>query len=199
MKKRVARRNCSKPLWLSILVGILAVYAAYYKWEYILGTSVHRLDDEEINLLKKALLEQINLTTVELDDTVLNLALEHFQLKENPNNRVIIKDGIDFLQQAEKKGAYKAIFIDTCYSDLRPLWCPVEGFLESGTIEKIAHALDDEGVLSVNFVTISKKWKEVKEYLIEPFQKHFKSCFFVQIVQPAHSIAEQQVHTCTIY
>ncbi|KIH60218.1 hypothetical protein ANCDUO_09534, partial [Ancylostoma duodenale] len=87
----------------------------------------------------------INLTTVELDPEVFSLALDWFHLVETPTNRVVIGDGIEFIREASRKGdKYKVILVDACYDEIRPVCCPVEGFIDPETFEDIGNILDED-------------------------------------------------------
>ncbi|KIH51973.1 hypothetical protein ANCDUO_17932 [Ancylostoma duodenale] len=99
----------------------------------------------------------INLTTVELDPEVFSLALDWFHLVETPTNRVVIGDGIEFIREASRKGdKYKVILVDACFDEIRPVCCPVEGFIDPETIENIGNILDEDGILSINVLTSGK-------------------------------------------
>ncbi|ETN75706.1 hypothetical protein NECAME_03678 [Necator americanus] len=134
----------------------------------------------------------INLTTVELDSDMLSAAIDWFQFNETHNNRVVIDDGIIFIRDASERGdKYKAILIDACYSELRPLCCPVEGFYNPDTIADISNILEENGIVSVNVVTTSEKNTSKKEQIMAAYKKHFTSCSYT-IISP-----QQQVLFCT--
>ncbi|EYC03240.1 hypothetical protein Y032_0095g2835 [Ancylostoma ceylanicum] len=141
----------------------------------------------------------INLTTVELDPEVFSLALDWFHLVETPTNRVVVGDGIEFIREASAKDdKYKVILIDACYDDFRPVFCPVEGFINPETIKDIANILDDDGILSVNVLTSSKEKGDGAKNILALYEKHFTSCFYTYITHPNKKVAaQQQLLFCT--
>ncbi|RCN41977.1 hypothetical protein ANCCAN_12082 [Ancylostoma caninum] len=140
----------------------------------------------------------INFTTVELDPEVFSLALDWFHLVETPTNRVVIGDGVEFIREAVGKGdKYKVILVDACYDEIRPVCCPVEGFMDPETVKDIGNILDEDGILSINVLTSGKGKGDEREHILALYKKHFTSCFYTYINYSTKKTAQQQLLFCT--
>ncbi|KAL6724530.1 hypothetical protein Aduo_019415 [Ancylostoma duodenale] len=119
----------------------------------------------------------VNLTTVELDHSMVELATDWFGLAESDTNQVVIEDGVVFVREAAKRGEkYKSILIDACYNDNQPIVCPVPELTKSDVIKNMAEILEDGGVLSVN-VLCMRDSIGTEDVLLKTFEEHFPTCF----------------------
>ncbi|EYC03237.1 hypothetical protein Y032_0095g2834 [Ancylostoma ceylanicum] len=119
----------------------------------------------------------LNITTVELDPTVRDVAVKWFELVEDDEHTVIIGDGAKFITDEAKKGSkYKAIFLDACYTV-----CPAKVFLDSNVVADTARILDDNGVLAINVLTEMDKRQEQSDNILKLYKTQFKSCFLFYI------------------
>ncbi|RCN41979.1 hypothetical protein ANCCAN_12084 [Ancylostoma caninum] len=119
----------------------------------------------------------VNLTTVELEQSMVELATDWFGLAESDTNQVVIEDGVVFVREAAKRGEkYKSILIDACFNDNQPIVCPVPELSKSDVIKNMAEILDDGGVLSVN-VLCMRDSIGTEDVLLKTFEEHFPTCF----------------------
>ncbi|KHJ98039.1 hypothetical protein OESDEN_01977 [Oesophagostomum dentatum] len=128
-----------------------------------------------VNFLSTLREAKLNMTSVEIDPDIRNIAVKWFGLKENDSHRVIIDDGVNFLRIEARKGTrYKAIFLDACFT-----MCPAEVFLERRVVADIAHVLDNSGVLAVNILTDPNKNEraQVSNRVLRLYRTYFSSCF----------------------
>ncbi|KAK6760050.1 hypothetical protein RB195_021535 [Necator americanus] len=90
----------------------------------------------------------VNVTSVEISDSMVEIAREWFGLAESDTNTVVVQDALVFVHNAVKRGEkYKSILLDACLNERQPIICPIPEFRESNTIQDIANILDDEGIL----------------------------------------------------
>ncbi|KAK6760049.1 hypothetical protein RB195_021535 [Necator americanus] len=88
----------------------------------------------------------VNVTSVEISDSMVEIAREWFGLAESDTNTVVVQDALVFVHNAVKRGEkYKSILLDACLNERQPIICPIPEFRESNTIQDIANILDDEG------------------------------------------------------
>ncbi|KIH54055.1 hypothetical protein ANCDUO_15800 [Ancylostoma duodenale] len=125
---------------------------------------------------------KLNITTVELDPTVRDVAVKWFELVENDEHTVIIGDGAKFITDEAKKGSkYNAIFLDACYTV-----CPAKVFLDSNVVADTARIVADDGkflsgVLAINVLTEMDKRNEQSDHILNLYKARFKSCFLFYI------------------
>ncbi|RCN41978.1 Spermine/spermidine synthase [Ancylostoma caninum] len=120
---------------------------------------------------------KLNITTVELDPTVRDVAVKWFELVENDEHTVIIGDGAKFITDEAKKGSkYNAIFLDACYTV-----CPAKVFLDPNVIADTARIVADDGVLAINVLTEMDKRSEQSDHILNVYKAGFESCFLFYI------------------
>ncbi|VDK77779.1 unnamed protein product [Anisakis simplex] len=57
---------------------------------------------------------QMNITVVELEPTMVEIARKYFGLKEDETQRVVVMDGLEYLQDSSRKGSsseYEYLFV----------------------------------------------------------------------------------------
>ncbi|VDN50922.1 unnamed protein product [Dracunculus medinensis] len=99
----------------------------------------------------------INITIIEIEKTMVDIAKKYFGLIEDDRQRVIISDGMKYLRE-NKKLIFDAIFIDACYSQFKDgLSCPVKEFCEYDNMNLIKSNLKENGVVIVSLLLTSPK------------------------------------------
>lgn len=94
-------------------------------------------------MLLNDLFPSISITGVELDPLVVEIAKKYFGLKTNEKLKVIVKDGLEFLNEKSK---YDIIMYDVDNKEQgSALSCPPLQFLESSILKNVADSLGNEG------------------------------------------------------
>uniref|UniRef100_A0A1B6DKG3 PABS domain-containing protein n=1 Tax=Clastoptera arizonana TaxID=38151 RepID=A0A1B6DKG3_9HEMI len=103
--------------------------------------------------------KQANITSLEIDSEILQIAKKYFGFKENKQLNVIISDGIDYLHTAAARGEqYHAIFFDVDSKDLSlGVSCPPLNFLQPSLLEDVSKCLHSAGVFVLNLACQDKE------------------------------------------
>ncbi|XP_011253844.1 methyltransferase-like protein 13 [Camponotus floridanus] len=124
---------------------------------------------------------KLKITAVEIDNAMLKVATEYFNLILDDRMKVEIADGIRFIKDAaacEKK--YKAILFDIDSKDTTiGMSCPPKQFLELSVLKAVAACLTENGLFILNLVSRDKNLKQkAKDDLNSVFQS--LSCYAIQ-------------------
>ncbi|EPB72239.1 hypothetical protein ANCCEY_08678 [Ancylostoma ceylanicum] len=122
--------------------------------------------------------QKLNVTVVDIDPVMKQIAERWFDFEESPLHRVVIEDGVDFLRGAARRGEkYDVIFIDVSYNIILDLMGPTDDFLRDDVYSiysrhfpscfLLNHSKDDK----VLFCSAGEKnsWNENKEELYERY------------------------------
>lgn len=90
-----------------------------------------------------------NITGVEIDSTVIELANEYFQLNEIPNLEIILADAQDYIASCQKK--FDLIIIDIFQDKEMPKF-----LFKSEFINRIAFLVNPKGVVLFNTMILDK-------------------------------------------
>ncbi|KIH45694.1 hypothetical protein ANCDUO_24262 [Ancylostoma duodenale] len=90
---------------------------------------------------------KMDITVIELEPQMLEISRKWFGLTLDERQRVIIKDGVHFVENAVAEGHnYDAILVDACVSDISQwLICPCETFVKPKMVENFAKLLSERG------------------------------------------------------
>ncbi|EYC18124.1 hypothetical protein Y032_0028g1688 [Ancylostoma ceylanicum] len=95
----------------------------------------------------------VNISVVELDSTVADIAKKWFGVEEVKNRHTIVQDGLVYLQEALKQGVkFDVIVLDACDEAIRAP-CPAKVFRTVKVIENFKKALTSSGCLIVNILS----------------------------------------------
>ncbi|XP_011143427.1 methyltransferase-like protein 13 isoform X2 [Harpegnathos saltator] len=124
---------------------------------------------------------KLRITAVEIDNAMLKVATEYFNLVLDDRMKVEIADGIRFIKDAathEKK--YKAILFDIDSKDTTVgMSCPPKQFLEMSVLKAVAMCLTRNGIFILNLVSRDKSLKQkAKDDLKSVFQSI--ACYAIQ-------------------
>ncbi|WKX97034.1 hypothetical protein Q1695_013017 [Nippostrongylus brasiliensis] len=131
---------------------------------------------------------KINITAVEIEPKMLEIATKWFGLEQDERHRVIIEDGVKFLRRAVENGhKYDAIQVDVCNLDPEfDILCPIEKFLKAEVIDHLSKLINEKGVVIVN--TYSKEPAKNKEVEVKhAYMRSFRHCFTYLSPFSAHS------------
>uniref|UniRef100_A0A1B0CKW4 Putative spermine/spermidine synthase n=1 Tax=Lutzomyia longipalpis TaxID=7200 RepID=A0A1B0CKW4_LUTLO len=99
-------------------------------------------------------LKNSNITAVEIDPAMLNVATEFFGLEQSEHLKVVIDDGINFLKEAAERGdTYDAILFDVDGKDSTVgMSCPPQAFVSTETLTAVAKCIASDGLFVLNLV-----------------------------------------------
>ncbi|VDN91423.1 unnamed protein product [Brugia pahangi] len=100
----------------------------------------------------------MNITAIELERGMYEIAKKYFGLIEDNYQRVIIEDGIQYLQRISSEPKYDVIFIDACYDKIiADVICPVETFMLKQNLKIVKKALTKNGIIVLSILTFDEK------------------------------------------
>ncbi|EYB98443.1 hypothetical protein Y032_0131g1628 [Ancylostoma ceylanicum] len=121
----------------------------------------------------------LDVTVVDIDPVMKEVATKWYDFKPSPLHRIVIEDGLVFVNQASDKGLkYDAILLDLCINKKVALMCPIEGFLTEEAISNLAFITADTGVTIVNIITAKDALFEA-ERVFRLYKQHFESCILL--------------------
>lgn len=131
--------------------------------------------------------DDLNVTAVELDPAMLEVATQHFDLKLDDKLRVLVKDGLDFLAEEAVSGhKYGAVLFDMDSKDRTlGLSCPPKQFLEDKVLEEVHSILDDDGHFILNLVC---RDVELQASMLLTLKRHFKHLVSVKLYEEVNEI-----------
>ncbi|KAK6030279.1 hypothetical protein OSTOST_03595 [Ostertagia ostertagi] len=96
---------------------------------------------------------KVNITVVELDPVIAEIARAWFGVVESKNHHVIVDDGLKFIEKAAKSGdKFDVLVLDACDEAIKSP-CPAAAFRNREVIEKMKDILTATGCLVVNILT----------------------------------------------
>uniref|UniRef100_A0A0R3RSQ1 Methyltransferase domain-containing protein n=1 Tax=Elaeophora elaphi TaxID=1147741 RepID=A0A0R3RSQ1_9BILA len=95
----------------------------------------------------------MNITTIELEEGMYEIAKKYFGLVEDNYNKIIVGDGLLYLQKTAGQSKFDVIFIDACYNTVVEVMCPVEAFLMKENLKIIKEALTKNGIVVISVLT----------------------------------------------
>ncbi|KYN10088.1 PREDICTED: methyltransferase-like protein 13 [Trachymyrmex cornetzi] len=116
---------------------------------------------------------KLKITAVEIDNTMLKVAIEYFNLVIDDRMKVEIADGIQYIKDvAASETKYKAILFDIDSKDTTiGMSCPPKQFLEMSVLKAVASCLTKNGLFLLNLVSRDKSLKQkTKDDLKSVFQ-----------------------------
>lgn len=123
---------------------------------------------------------QLKITAVEIDNAMLKVATEYFNLVLDERMKVEIADGIRYIKNVGSETKYKAILFDIDSKDTTVgMSCPPKQFLEMSVLKTVATCLTKNGLFILNLVSRDKNLKEkAKDDLKSVF--HSITCHAIQ-------------------
>uniref|UniRef100_A0A1I8F0K7 Methyltransferase domain-containing protein n=1 Tax=Wuchereria bancrofti TaxID=6293 RepID=A0A1I8F0K7_WUCBA len=101
-----------------------------------------------LNSFLHNIFSSMNITAIELERGMYEIAKKYFGLIEDNYQRVIIEDGIQYLQRISNEPKYDVIFIDACYDRIiADVICPVETFMLEQNLKIVKKALTKNGII----------------------------------------------------
>lgn len=111
-----------------------------------------------LNSFLHNIFSSMNITAIELERGMYEIAKKYFGLIEDNYQRVIIEDGIQYLQRISSEPKYDVIFIDACYDRIiADVICPVETFMLKQNLKIVKKALTKNGIVVLSILTFDEK------------------------------------------
>jgi len=97
--------------------------------------------------------KQLSLEVVELDPCISEIAKSWFEFKEDERMKVVIEDGLKFIQSKESHSTYDVIIFDVDSKDTSVgMSCPPQAFVDKTFLVQIHSLLTPSGVFILNLV-----------------------------------------------
>ncbi|VDK83358.1 unnamed protein product [Onchocerca ochengi] len=114
----------------------------------------------------------INITAIELEQKMYEIAKKYFGLIEDKHQRIIVGDGLKYLQKIanSSQSKFDVIFIDACYDTVMDeVICPVEAFTLKQNLKIIKEALTKNGSFFAEFLWSlhAANTEEMRPHLLE--------------------------------
>ncbi|KAI1730392.1 methyltransferase-like protein 13 [Ditylenchus destructor] len=105
---------------------------------------------------------KINITVLEVEPVVKILANRWFGVLEDKTRRTIIRDGIEVIKDAKRKGeSYNVVMVDACNSD-DAMPCPSPRFIEQESLELIKSVLKPMGAFVLNTLAMKDEISNIQ-------------------------------------
>ncbi|KAJ2944486.1 hypothetical protein O0L34_g3831 [Tuta absoluta] len=189
--KTVKRKNKSKQV---VDFGFISTYHTFMCVGVQLSRShqggkvaVLGLGGGGLCMFLKKCYEDISITAVDLDPAMLEIAKNHFELQQDENLQVQIKDGVDFLKdEADAGHQYSSVMFDMDSKDRSVgLSCPPKQFLDSEVLDNVKKILNNDGHFILNLVC---RDTTLQTSLMQTLKKHFKHLASVKLYEEVNDI-----------
>ncbi|XP_053607536.1 eEF1A lysine and N-terminal methyltransferase homolog [Plodia interpunctella] len=127
------------------------------------------------------------ITAVDLDPAMLDVARDHFELRLDDKLQVEIKDGVDFLREEAASGhTYDSVMFDMDSKDRSlGLSCPPKQFLDNQVLDDVKAILTDDGHFILNLVC---RDPALQTSIIQTVKQHFKHLATVKLYEEVNEI-----------
>ncbi|XP_011301655.1 methyltransferase-like protein 13 isoform X1 [Fopius arisanus] len=129
---------------------------------------------------------KLKITAVDIDEVMLKIATDWFDFVVDDQTRVVIRDGVQFLDEAaHEMKRFDAILFDVDSKDVSVgMSCPPKQFLQSSTLASVLKCLNDDGLFILNLVC---RDKGLRPAILEDLKKTFAS---IASMKTAHVVNE---------
>ncbi|XP_063358899.1 eEF1A lysine and N-terminal methyltransferase homolog [Cydia amplana] len=126
-------------------------------------------------------------TAVEIDPSMLEIAKDHFELKLDEGMKVEIKDGVDFLKDEADNGTqYSVLMFDMDSKDRTVgLSCPPTQFLQDSQLARVKQILTNDGHFILNLVC---RDNTLHDSIIQAVKHHFTHLITVKLYEEVNEI-----------
>lgn len=133
---------------------------------------------------------EANITSVELDPTVITIAEKWFGVPKTANRRTVEGDGLDYVEKMVQRGEFvDVLFLDACDTDPSSP-CPAASFRKAVVIDQLRSVLTQEGCLVVNILShdADDENRSVTNSIVASFTEVFPSCLQLKMTQEINVI-----------
>ncbi|CAK1603562.1 unnamed protein product [Parnassius mnemosyne] len=188
--KTIKKKNKTKTV---IDFGYISMYHSFMCVCVQLGNTdtakvaVLGLGGGSLCMFLKKCFDKVQVTAVDLDPAMLDVAKKHFELETDERLQVQIKDGVDFLKDEAKSGhQYDAVMFDMDSKDRTlGLSCPPRQFLDEDVLADVKTILSNDGHFILNLVCRDTK---LQESILETLKRHFKHLISVKLYEEVNEI-----------
>ncbi|CAD0196413.1 unnamed protein product [Chrysodeixis includens] len=189
--KTIKKKNKTKLVvdfgYISLYHSFMCVGVQLSKVTDLSNVAVLGLGGGSLCMFLRKCYDDVKVTAVDIDQAMLDIARDHFELQTDENLEVQIKDGLDFLKDEVKSGKrYEAILFDMDNKDpTLGLSCPPKQFLEDAVLEDVKNVLTENGHFILNLVC---RDTELQQSIMETLKKHFKHLTTVKLFEEVNEI-----------
>ncbi|CAJ0600280.1 unnamed protein product [Cylicocyclus nassatus] len=126
---------------------------------------------------------QMDITSIEVDPQMLEIAKKWFNLEQDEKHHVFITDGVEYAKRAATNGmTYDVILLDASADVPKSLFiAPVEVFVTADVAENFGKLLKEKGALIINILCAHKSYDRCVKELHRIYGTAFKYCTFKKI------------------
>lgn len=131
-----------------------------------------------------------NVTVVEVDPKMYEIAEKWFKLHTNDRHRVVLEDGLSFIEKAARNGdRFDVLLLDACtINEYAQLMCPVDGFIAENAVDLASQVTGAEGVFIAHLHSLQYDITTIAEELKPKFEKHFHNCVLKTTESSSHMV-----------
>uniref|UniRef100_A0A1I7U3X0 Methyltransferase-like protein 13 n=1 Tax=Caenorhabditis tropicalis TaxID=1561998 RepID=A0A1I7U3X0_9PELO len=130
---------------------------------------------------------KLDITAVELDPVVVEIAHNWFSVSEDSTRRTLVTDGLEFIKNARKSGdKYDVVFLDACDSSIT-IPCPSKIFRTPEIYYSFSEIIKTSGAFIVNILSQDEDVPDVLQ-IVEDMSQHFGSCLKISITDEINII-----------
>lgn len=130
---------------------------------------------------------KLTITAVDIDDMMLEIATDWFDFVVDDRTKVVISDGIKFLDDnANEEKLFDAILFDVDSKDASAgMSCPPKQFLENSVLSNVSKCLKEDGLFILNLVCRNK---ELRPNVLTDLKRTFASIASMRIENVVNEI-----------
>ncbi|KAK0407106.1 hypothetical protein QR680_019000 [Steinernema hermaphroditum] len=126
---------------------------------------------------------ELDVTVVELDETMATVARKWFGVVEDDRRRTVIGDGTDYLKETTESGEkYDVIALDACDSGNPIYRCPAPVFYGADSMKSVYEALTQQGAFVINVITTNVS------AITSAVKQQFPTCFLAQMTRNSNQV-----------
>ncbi|XP_059306195.1 uncharacterized protein LOC132057556 isoform X1 [Lycium ferocissimum] len=139
------------------------------------------------------------ITVLELDPVVVDLAKEYFDFRDDERLKVHVTDGLKYVKDAALKSTEEIdmLIVDVDSSDSSSgLSCPAADFVEESFLTAAKDSLSDQGLFVINLVSRSQA---IKDSIYSKLKSVFPHLFHLQLDEDVNEVIfALKTETCTV-
>ncbi|VDN58781.1 unnamed protein product [Dracunculus medinensis] len=110
-----------------------------------------------LNNFFRHITKNTNITIIEINKKMVDLAKTYFGLIEDDRQRCIVGDGAELIRKfAERGKKFDVIFLDACDTSEKISKCPSDVFMKSSIVKYFPKTLKKSGTLLINYIMIGE-------------------------------------------
>ncbi|VDO66664.1 unnamed protein product [Heligmosomoides polygyrus] len=131
---------------------------------------------------------EVDLTSVELDPVVVDIAKRWFGVKETNSHRIVLQDGLKFVENAAKEGKrFDVVVVDACDEAIRAP-CPADAFRNAEVAQMLRDILTDTGSFVLNILSHDLEGRTSASELVKLYSSVFPACIELRFAKEVNVI-----------